>query len=314
MMVTGLNHATPMAVEGLGEPPALDVSAIVTGGFSVPGGVCPGGGVNDTDCLVGLQEVKARADARCSRFVVGSSLADLRPVPIGSSSGGGRKEGNASRIFCLRSAQVFAAVPGSGEGSVALAWDLPVGDAGPGQQEEQQRQHRSPSTCLALVSFPGMQVGPTVSVDSAATVLYDSKSNSILTVGFSGAQMLIITVFDAATLEARSKYRLPLSVAWLLHAPRVSSGFLLFVGSEQPFVGTNFIIDLMTTEIYEQDPPPAVTMRRRKGRRRLPHAMFFESLYRGSQTSEALSRRCASGILPSTGTVGAPERGGNGAK
>lgn len=86
--------------------------------------------------------------------------------------------------------------------------------------------------------------------------------------------------FDPVTLAPQWKFRLPLSVGWLLRAPLVSGGFLLFVGSEEPFLGTIFAIDLRKQQVYEQDPPAPGGARRRPQRRRLPQSMVVERLTR----------------------------------
>merc|ERR1712194_189955 len=145
--------------------------------------------------------------------------------------------------------------------------------------------------------LPGAGGGPVIEAPPASTVLYDEASKSVLLVGFSGAQMLVINAYDAQTLAPTRKFRLPLSVSWLLHAPRIANGYLLFLGSEQPFVGTLFVLDLVNGDIFEQDPPSATT-KERKGRRKLPRAMFVERLTDGATDLTNSAARCAAMMQP----------------
>ena len=104
-------------------------------------------------------------------------------------------------------------------------------------------------------------------------------TNSMITLGFSGSQTIIADQYDAQTFrphlrrssnhetalsrqslrcfstrkesfrggfhafgDVSSRYSIPISVTWLLHAPKMSEGFLLFLGSETPFIGSIFAV------------------------------------------------------------------------
>lgn len=318
MVVTGLSRAV---LAGDGDASAADkggvlgtpgVSAVLTGTVSPLPRECPKSNV--TPCYVGVQRIPPSAMPRreepwasaCHRFVAGTSLSSMRPLVSHSNHSGG--------LLCTRSKNVHAAVATDANGTVALAWDPPFGrprgtsDSTPvaGMSGSFSRM---PFSCLATVSFPKMDIIAVAAIDWASTVLSDDASQSVITVGFSGTQTLVVNVYDTATLKPRWRYRLPLSVAWLLRAPRVSDGYLLFVGSEQPFIGTIFVVDLRNSEVYEQDPPPAANGRRRPRRRRLPRAMFVERISSNSASSNLRQPRpsgsppLASG-QPTSGSAG----------
>lgn len=301
MMVTGLDRATAMGTDGA----PSDVAAVVTGSLRLPPGACPQGsatsGRGGAPCTVGVHEVTASASliasaassaVKCHRFVAGPSLGAMRPLEMPSKNGD-----NGSGVVCLKGL-IQAAVPSADKSRAILAWDPPHAAEGLHGSGDSLR---GSATCLASVDFPGMQVGKVVEVHSASTVLYDAASRSVLTVGFSGAQTLVIRMYDSITLNPTHKFRLPLSVAWLLHGSKQSDGYLLFLGSEQPFVGTLFVLDLVNGDIFEQDPPSAAT-HKRKGRRVLPRAMFVERLITsataGNNTSLSSGARCSAMMQP----------------
>lgn len=79
------------------------------------------------------------------------------------------------------------------------------------------------------------------------------------------------------TFAQPERYSIPISVTWLLHAPKMSDGYLLFLGSETPFVGSIFAVDLRRQMIYQQDPPTAGPSQRPR-RWVLPYNKFVERL------------------------------------
>lgn len=233
-------------------------------------------------CYVALQRVVEPSESplsnaselTCHRFVSGSSLASLERLPSRTPADRWTHPGK-ERHLCVRSPRIHSAMPTFVSSSVVLAWDPVI------SREEQQVMMREgrqkPVTCLAAVEFPSLWSGPAIAVDLASTVFADKASSSVISVGYSASQTLVVEQFNAATLELRWRYRLPVTVAWLLHTSRVSDGYLLFVGAEQPYVGTTFAVDLKTADVYEQDPLPAAASRRAPKRRRLPRDPFVEA-------------------------------------
>ena len=75
----------------------------------------------------------------------------------------------------------------------------------------------------------------------------------------------------------------------------MSDGYLLFLGSETPFVGSIFAVDLRRQMIYQQDPPTAGPSQRPR-RWVLPYNKFVERLPENpamaSKQSVLLSCRC----------------------
>lgn len=261
-----------------------DVSAVLADTL-VPPPACPG---NEKTCYVAVQRVpriltQQPSNVICHRFVIGSSLSSMRPmVPTGR---------NGNGTLCLNSKKnIHAAVPTAAEGKVVLAWEPPP--------VKMNGLIHSPFTCLAAVVFPGMDIVLTAPTSWASTVLFDNKTGSIFTIGFSREHTVVVYELDAATLRRRWRYRLPLSVAWLLRAPRVSDGYLLFVGSEQPFIGTIFVIDLLKRKIYEQDPPRLPNSRHPPQRRRLPEQYYVEQLPDHRQQFSHTTEPCAA-VAPS---------------
>lgn len=305
MVVTGLSRTMSLGgssgVTGVasqygnaaGEALPAGVSAVVVGGTATTlPAACPKGNAT-SPCYVGVQTLASQqaeralprppaGDVVCHQFIAGGTLATMRPLlpaaPGVAPTAGAATATSAGSpaaaygVGCVRGEHIHAAVVSSVNDTVVVAWDPPS------SRSRLRGNSGRPVSCLASVSLSSMRPGPVVHVEWASTVLFDQRSSSIITVGFSGAQTLVAQQLDAATLQPRWRYRLPLSVAWLLHTPRVSDGFLIFVGSEQPFVGTIFVVDLRSSEIYEQDPPPTASGRRQPRRRRLPRAMFVESL------------------------------------
>ncbi|CAJ1332802.1 unnamed protein product, partial [Effrenium voratum] len=130
----------------------------------------------------------------------------------------------------------------TGSSELVVAWD-PRGKGGASGR---------PFSCLARVGFPSMSLLGSLSVDLVSSVIYDHSTGSILTLGFSGSQTIVVDQYSA-TLKPQLRYSIPISVAWLLHAPKMSDGYLLFLGSEAPFVGSIFAVDLQRQQIYQQD-------------------------------------------------------------
>eukprot|EP00931_Biecheleriopsis_adriatica_P080637 TRINITY_DN53998_c0_g1_i1.p1 TRINITY_DN53998_c0_g1~~TRINITY_DN53998_c0_g1_i1.p1 ORF type:complete len:459 (-),score=82.72 TRINITY_DN53998_c0_g1_i1:59-1354(-) len=220
-------------------------------------------------CFAGVQRAMNKASSvrqlpgasTCHRFVTGDSLSSLRPV----SQGGG--------LLCLRSKRIYAAlaVLTGNRSQAVVAWDPSKGGVRIGTSGR-------PYSCLARVAFPSMQFISSIPVDFASTVLYDRATSSIITLGFSaGVQNIVADQYDAATFKPMLRYSLPISVAWFLHAPKMSDGFLLFLGSEPPFVGCIFAIDLRRQMLYQQDPPAGPHMQRPR-RWVLPYNKFVERL------------------------------------
>lgn len=234
-------------------------------------------------CYLGLQRVDdaplppplaGKPSAACYRFVAGEALSAMAPLPLPKHAReGAGLDGRATGYGCIMADRLDAAVPTASNSTVVLAWDPHLSR----QQVQALRGSReSITSCLSAVSVPSMASGPAVAVDGSTTVLFDRRSSSVVNVAFSATQSLVVEQFDSTSLRLRWRYRLPLSVAWLLQTSRVSDGYLLFVGSEHPFVGTIFVIDLTASEVYEQDPPPTGNGRQLPRRRRLPRAMFVD--------------------------------------
>lgn len=251
MVVTGLTGWSPAKT---GEK-----DAIFSGAFSLPPVFCGG---NDTlPCFVTTRPAgnsETSNPLECFSFVFGTAPQNLQGAPPGAN--------NDSDSFCIGSKEVSAMVPGHVNGTVVMVWDAPSSKGSNSQQ----------MSCMATVGlWPGVLLGPVRAMERVRAVLYDSKTSSVAIVGYSASQMQTLEVhqLDASTLRPRWKYRLPLSVAWLLRDARVSAGFLVFVGSEETFFGSIFTIDLEGAQVYEQEPP---TPSRKPRRRRLPRMMVLE--------------------------------------
>jgi hypothetical protein len=147
--------------------------------------------------------------------------------------------------------------------------------------------------CVAVMQPPDLRISVSILVGSASTVLYDQGSNLFVAVGYSSVQTIVVSVYDPTLLKPLHRYRLPLEVAWLLRSPRVSDGFLLFVGAQEPFLGTVFTINLKEKQVYEQDPPTPGNHHQRPRRRRLPRSMVLENAPDSDSSSDTgLSRKC----------------------
>merc|ERR1711924_266658 len=103
--------------------------------------------------------------------------------------------------------------------------------------------------------------------------------SQLVTVGFLGQQWLSVQAFDVDTLKIKIRYDLELSAAWMLRS-KVTDGFLLLLGLEDPFFGATFTVDLRSGSAYEQDPPlPIPGLAQRKSRRQqLPQHKPVEDL------------------------------------
>ena len=172
-----------------------------------------------------------RVSTACHRFVAGHTVASLAPL---------------AGALCVKSSQIYAAMATAtgNRSDVVLAWD-----------PRDSRANSRPNSCLALVSFPSMQVMGSLAVDLASAVLHDKVTGSIIMLSFSPSQTIVADQYHAATLKPMLRYSIPISVAWLLHAPKMSDGYLLFLGSEAPFVGSIFAVDLRRQLIYQQGLP-----------------------------------------------------------
>jgi len=278
---------------------------------------------SDAPCRVAVQRLPSKTSKQktpvCHRFVAGPSLATMQQITSSDGTRDGTEKEQAGRgTFCLHSAHVRTAVPSHANSSVVLSWDLALPRDLRDQREEVKVPIKGPTSqpfwsCLAVVSFPGMALGSVVSTASVATVLFDEATSSVITVGYAEDQKIVATAFDSVTLQPRTRYRLPLSVGWLLHARRVSNGFLLFVGYELPVIGTTFIVDLRTSEVYEQDPPLTPNGHRLPRRRRLPRASWVEHFNNGKVPSRYVAGGpCASAVAAASPPL-MPERlNGNG--
>jgi len=277
MVITGLTKAVlsrPIAGEGSASVAASAGSSssssmlpgfvtAVTESSLLPSRACLS---NTTSCFVGTQRARSVAashgllpgSSACHRVVVGGSIRTMRPL-VGANG--------SVRLLCIRSEFIEAVVPTAVNGTFILSWE---------PQPASGEKLLSSISCLAAVALPDMRVKQVVAVERVSTVLYDRGSASLVTISYTlKDSQLIAMALDPVTLLTRWKYRLPLSVAWLLRAPRVSDGFLLFVGSEDPFLGSIFTIDLVNSQVYEQDAPSSGT-RRPPQRRRLPREMVAE--------------------------------------
>lgn len=319
MVMTGFSSALPMGSgAGFGgdapemaaaEAATHGISTVVAGAVTALQSACPRG--PSAPCYVAVRTApplrrpitlrrkdKEQKDMYCHRFVSGSSLTSLEPIAIPPAPGGG---GGGTGVLCLRSKRVTAAVQTAATSTVVLAWDPePPPPEAEGHPHAAGRRHVS---CLAIVDVPGMRVRTAVAVEWSSAVLYDSKTGSVVTVSFSGSQTLVVDELDATTLKPRWRYRLPLSVAWLVHAPRVSDGYLIFVGSEQPFIGTVFSVDLVNAELYEQDPPAVLAGRPTPPRRRLPRSRFVERLGSEARLGADMAGRCDTAEAPDLARV-----------
>ncbi|CAE7253878.1 unnamed protein product, partial [Symbiodinium necroappetens] len=252
-----LESGAPMAVNGLAStvfsdenfqinttawtekgprPPHLSsgVGSLVVGSAALRG-ACQGD--LGAPCLVAVQRAIGLAPKEgqgltaCHRFVAGHTVASLAPL---------------TGALCVKSSQIYAAMATAtaNRSDVVLAWD-----------PRDSRANSRPNSCLALVSFPSMQVMGSLAVDLASAVLHDKVTGSIIMLSFSPSQTIVADQYHAATLKPMLRYSIPISVAWLLHAPKMSDGYLLFLGSEAPFVGSIFAVDLRRQLIYQQDSP-----------------------------------------------------------
>eukprot|EP00434_Breviolum_minutum_P043690 symbB.v1.2.038957.t1/scaffold6262.1/size19545/2 len=205
-------------------------------------------------CFVAVQQGESNHDQNCYHFASGAAFGDLKA---------------RGRDLCLRSKQVYAALAtraSTNHSEVVLAWDPIRGESS------------RPFSCLARVSYPDMQILNSLAVDLVASVIYDHVTDSIITLGFSGSQTIIADQYQASTLRPQLRYAIPISVTWLLHAPKMSDGYLLFLGSEAPFVGSIFAVDLRRQMIYQQDPPTTAGPNQRPRRWVLPYNKFVERL------------------------------------
>ena len=235
-----LEAGAPMAVNGLASTVfssnashglSSGVSSLVVGSAGLRACEVPG------PCLVAVQRAPGPASERtaglsCHRFAAGPSVASLSPL---------------RGALCVRSQQIYAAMAtasASNHSEVVLAWD---------PRDAKASGSARPNSCLALVAFPSMQLMGSLAVDLASSVLHDTVTGSIIMLGFSASQTIVADQYHAATLKPMLRYSIPISVAWLLHAPKMSDGYLLFLGSEAPFVGSIFAVDLRRQLIYQQD-------------------------------------------------------------
>mmetsp|Transcript_14947 Transcript_14947/g.26277 ORF Transcript_14947/g.26277 Transcript_14947/m.26277 type:complete len:435 (-) Transcript_14947:45-1349(-) len=282
MLITGLAKTVVAGGDraaGQGEKEIAPGITAVSSSAGLPAPICPSN--RSAACFLGAQRVRATTRAHhqlagsagtpvhvaCHRFLAGASPQAMKPLAAG---------GNESRLLCMRSKRIQAVVPTGANGTAVVFWN-------PVQARIRSQQDRSQvPSCMAVVKMPEMTVRSSAATEWASTALFDHSSGLLVTVGFSSVETVVVHVYEPDTLEHLLKYRLPVSVAWLLRAPRMSNGFLLFLGSEEPFLGTIFTIDLRKVQVYEQDPPVMGGGNRRPRRRRLPRSMVIERPPSGS--------------------------------
>jgi len=237
-------------------------------------------------------------------LIAGSSASNLNPV---SASKGVRP------LLCLRSRRLSSVIPVIGEAGDArlyVIWDPTrldrsstlapstepeIHDVDTNSDLELGLQKSVglkslPFTCVAQLSLPSLSVKAVSAVDRAATALFDTASQSLVTVGFSLGGTLVLHVLNATSLLPQMRYRLPVSTSWVVQAPNISDGFVLLVGSEEPSFGTVFGIDLQQKQVYEVRAPSPGHSRPR--RQRLPKSLHVERLIAGGAAntfSEALT-------------------------
>lgn len=240
---------------------------------------CGGGPAGLGGCLVGVQYLHflpkpASAGPSCHRFV-GGTEPPLRPLHD--------SHGNSS-AFCIGARRVTGVAPASFSTAV-ITWST-----------RPDSQGSEGSTCIAVLGLlPSIKVAQVLNAKGVTAVLYDNNSSSFVTLGFSTKQLLNIVQYDTLFHPIR-RYTLPLSVAWLLRAPRLTGGFLLFVGSEMPFLGMTFTVDLNHAEVYEQDPFTPGSEGQQPVRRRLPKVV--EDFKKGQGTAPQLQAGLVAGIAP----------------
>merc|ERR1719161_3519792 len=164
-------------------------------------------------------------------------------------------------MLCLRSRRIAAIVPDTNPDVVFLSW--------------QPRGRARFLSCIARVSLSSFEVSPVATLELTYAVFRDDKTGFIIAVGYSAIRTLVVRVLQADTLALQWKFRLPLSIGWLIRS-KASSGFVVFLGSEEPFLGTSFVVDLKLAHVYQQEPPNIIVGQRKAFRRRLPTAMVLE--------------------------------------
>jgi len=241
-VVTGLSQIIVAGGDSPGgkeaEHKALaDVSA-VNSAARLSLSLCP---ENSSVCFLGAKRVMdVDEHVSCHSFVSGASVLSMNSI---------------DNRFCVRAKALTSVVPTLND-TVVVHWET-------ADLSDPLLRH----TCLAAVSLSGV-IAANTGTSWANTVFFDPVALYIVTVGFTTLQTLVVTTFDTS-LAPRWRYQLPISVAWLLRS-RMSDGYLILVGSEQPFLGTAFIVDLVNQVVYEQDAASVSEHREKPQRRRLP--------------------------------------------
>eukprot|EP00929_Paragymnodinium_shiwhaense_P070706 TRINITY_DN35830_c0_g1_i1.p1 TRINITY_DN35830_c0_g1~~TRINITY_DN35830_c0_g1_i1.p1 ORF type:complete len:514 (+),score=58.56 TRINITY_DN35830_c0_g1_i1:191-1732(+) len=307
----------------------LSCGALVSNSGTQSGVSGPSDTAEQKPCFMGTQKlpsapapgsIDVRAIARhlgdgsCHRFLAGDSPASLRPLVTSAS------QDDVADVVCVRASRIHSVVPTipvleSTSATLAhaiIAWDPILPGRSPASSGESwdvdgisghdkstwalmpSRWHGGIAglTCLALVALDSagkLQIGRHMVTDHASVVMTDGASRSLITIGYTASQVMLINQLDESTLTPRWTYRLPLKVAWLLRVPRLANGYLNLVGAEDPFTGTIFTIDLVHAEVYEQPPPSADSRGRTPERRKLPKALAVERLVnkKSSQSASA---------------------------
>lgn len=245
VVATTSASATPAGLSG------LEALTSAPGSPDLPG--C-GREAGRPGCFVGVQKTRSRNGSTCHRFVSGSVPHNMRHLHDGHSN---------RSAFCVHSKQVKAVVPTRG-GSAVITWS--------DTRFLSKRPDRS--TCVAVMDLlPDMRMRRVFRASSVSTILFDNSSSSLITIGFSAPQVMVVVQYDAMLLELVSTYTLPLSVAWLLREPRLTDGVLLFLGPEESLVSTTFIVDLVNFEVYQEEPPLVGSRKQKPVRRRMPHVV-----------------------------------------
>jgi len=265
---------TPLAVNGLAHTvfsgdTTRGVTSVVVGAERIFGEEA---GCHGRPCFAGVQKASSQASSvrqlpgasTCYRFVTGASIGALKP-----SSGSG--------LLCIRAKQIHAALATSpavaatnSSAEAVVVWEV----------SQAAKSKNPPMSCMARVAFPSMRLLDTAPLDSSASVLFDRSTSSIITLGHGGLTsppQLVADQFDATTLKPMRRFLLPLSLAWYLHAPKMSDGYLLFLGSEPPFVGSLFVVDLKKHRVYQQEPPKGESNQKPR-RWVLPYEKFVQRM------------------------------------
>lgn len=299
LVIPGLPHVVTPVVKGHGVSPILPTDVVALGsGFSWPSPDCNAGGGS---CFVALQRLPANfaKAGTCHRIVAGSALSSLREV-VGTGN-------SSSQVLCVDGSRVHSLVPAGALGASVVAWDPPQAKVNLGMAEtsaQVQTWNQQQLTCLRGVGLDTLQVGPSVLVDGVALMLYDAASKTVVTIGFATAsQLLTVRQYDPVTLAAQQTHTLPLTTAWLLNAARLTDGYVVFIGAEDPFFGFVFTVDLRFGNLYQTEPPAPGGGKRPK-RRKFPRGPDQRGLGDASSAQHDFSKLCPIHVLSAESSAG----------